>query len=642
MKKKGIIIFCALMLIAAAITAVLLRDDKLPAPSQASLDYIASEFNGLTLDESIDKVQSEKQQFDFFIQMGGNDNLYDKRTLVIPSDDEYKVPYSILPVDEYQQAFNEMITSLSFNQDIYYEYSLITLNIKDMPSKKQPTVKIKKITYMDGSEELSGESISEELKLDSDKTVKSIDVSVTYSYISALDSYHLSADKTDITEPGFTLKLAAVDKNYLSYTRDGDLNIIAEDISDKNGKILSSSSCVRGDVGFTDKMSGFVNSADKVSKKNNKDKNELIYRIATYYEQFEKEINESSLYQVACLFHGTPAAVTVYSVKDSAKENSEITIVPKHVVLYPVVEDEKSKVFYIIDQNGNKIVNNGRERLYAVTPPYFYTEHTEQRKDDDGGEYDITRYRLYKLDAQNKKLEQTAEIKDILKVSDNSFVTHDSNAIVLYNKNNEKPVVFSDNYSRINLLEFDDGRTGFFEFQDKQGYHIINDKGIHILPVTDYSIDNGGDNSLLFSPGFFIEDKINTADKRFYFINPEGNIFLTLNGYDKVYAIKNNMIHVSREKSHGFTDLQGKEVIPLIYEDARDFDNGYALVKKEDHWGVINTQGEVVIPFKYNTHNSRSTSNGLTSYGIDDKDYTMTELLNANGLKTENVPKTAH
>lgn len=143
-------------------------------------------------------------------------------------------------------------------------------------------------------------------------------------------------------------------------------------------------------------------------------------------------------------------------------------------------------------------------------------------------------------------------------------------------------------------------------------------------------------------PVFFIEDKINTADKQFYFINQEGAIFLTLNGYDKVYAIKNNMIHVSREKLHGFTDLQGKEVIPLIYENSRDFDNGYALVKKDDHWGVINTQGEVVIPFKYKTHNSRSTSNGLTSYGIDDKDYTMTELLNANGLKTENVPKAAH
>lgn len=503
MKKKGIIVFCALVLIVVIIVAVFLRDNKLPAPSQASLDYIASEFNGLTLDESIEKIQSEKQQFDFFIQMGGDDNLYDKRMLVMPSDDEYKIPYSILPVDEYQQAFNEMITSLSFSQDIYYGYSLITLNIKRMPSKQQPTVRIKKITYMDGSEELSDENISEELKLDNDKTVKNIDVNVMYSYISALDSYHLSADKTDITEPGFTLKLAGADKNYLSYTREGDLDIIAEDISDKNGKILSSSSCVRGDVGFTDKMNQFINGADKVSKKHNKDKDELIYRISAYYEQFEKEINESSLYQVACLFHGTPAAVTVYSVKDSAKENSEITIVPEHVVLYPVVEDEKSKVFYIIDQDGNKIVNNGRERLYAVTPPYFYTEHTEERKDDDGGKYDITRYWLYKLDTKNKKLEQIAEMESILNVSDDAFTTRDSNAIVLYNKHNEKPVVFSGNYSRINLLEFDDGRAGFFEFQDKQGYHIINDKGMHILPVTDYSIDKGGNNSLLFSPGFF-------------------------------------------------------------------------------------------------------------------------------------------
>lgn len=49
----------------------------------------------------------------------------------------------------------------------------------------------------------------------------------------------------------------------------------------------------------------------------------------------------------------------------------------------------------------------------------------------------------------------------------------------------------------------------------------------------------------------------------------------------------------------GFIDEKGKEIIPLIYDDASDFEDGLAKVKINGKWGMINKNGQVVIPIKY-------------------------------------------
>ena len=49
----------------------------------------------------------------------------------------------------------------------------------------------------------------------------------------------------------------------------------------------------------------------------------------------------------------------------------------------------------------------------------------------------------------------------------------------------------------------------------------------------------------------------------------------------------------------GYVDDAGKMVIPAIYEHAYCFTYGFAIVKKNDKWGAIDTNGKVVIPFKY-------------------------------------------
>ncbi|MBK9382312.1 MAG: WG repeat-containing protein [Chitinophagaceae bacterium] len=42
-----------------------------------------------------------------------------------------------------------------------------------------------------------------------------------------------------------------------------------------------------------------------------------------------------------------------------------------------------------------------------------------------------------------------------------------------------------------------------------------------------------------------------------------------------------------------------KIVVPFIFEESKDFSEGYAAVKKDGKWGFINTRNDMVIPFYY-------------------------------------------
>jgi len=50
---------------------------------------------------------------------------------------------------------------------------------------------------------------------------------------------------------------------------------------------------------------------------------------------------------------------------------------------------------------------------------------------------------------------------------------------------------------------------------------------------------------------------------------------------------------------YGFLDSTGKAVIPFVYDDAMDFSEGLAAVKKDGKYGFINNKGAVVIPFQF-------------------------------------------
>ncbi|WP_162817227.1 WG repeat-containing protein [Morganella morganii] len=644
--KKKVIAIPALLVIAAGMTYWFSGyEEKLPEPSQETLNYITKEFNDLTPEEAVKKIQAQKDQFDFFLGIRGKDELYSQRKTVLSEDEEYENAFFVLTPEEYKNKFNKALKEITFVQNIEHGYSTLDFVIPVVPTEKQLVVKIKKITYMDGIEEIKDIKVTNadnNISLNTQKTVKSIDANVTFRYISDLGRYHLTPDNPEISQDNYKLTLAKKDKNYLKYSLDGELNIVSENVTDKKGKILSSSSCSRGEVGHIEKMERFINGTAKAAEKYGKNKDELIKRVAGYYEQFEQETGEPATYLVECTYYGTPESVTVYTANKREREERDIILTPRYTSLYPVIEDEKTQTYYIIDQNGNEMINHGKEGVYSVGNGYFFTRHTENKKDDnDGEEYESTYYQIHKLDTANKKLDYIMRVNRVYSLSDDAFVVSDGNNILIFNVNYAEPIVISGKHTEADIVNSHDGSFEFFYYEDSKGTHVLNDKGEEILPVSDYRLEKGGDNTIKIRNSIFTDD-IATEDKKIYFINEDATIRLTLKGYDKAGEISNEMIKTERDNLYGFADIKGNEVVAPDYQEARDFDNGYALVRKNDHWGVINKQGDVVIPFKYSRHTAMSSMNGRISYSIDDKHYTMQELLDANGVKRDKITAAEH
>lgn len=49
----------------------------------------------------------------------------------------------------------------------------------------------------------------------------------------------------------------------------------------------------------------------------------------------------------------------------------------------------------------------------------------------------------------------------------------------------------------------------------------------------------------------------------------------------------------------GFIDEKGNKVIDAIYNEAKPFYEGLALVKRDKKWGYINKNGQEVIPIQF-------------------------------------------
>lgn len=71
--------------------------------------------------------------------------------------------------------------------------------------------------------------------------------------------------------------------------------------------------------------------------------------------------------------------------------------------------------------------------------------------------------------------------------------------------------------------------------------------------------------------------------------------------YDNFYQFEeeSNLAIVVKDEKFGFLNKSGKTVIPLIYDDAYDFKDGFAIVKKDGKEGLINLKAELKIPFIY-------------------------------------------
>ena len=86
--------------------------------------------------------------------------------------------------------------------------------------------------------------------------------------------------------------------------------------------------------------------------------------------------------------------------------------------------------------------------------------------------------------------------------------------------------------------------------------------------------------------------------------------------YDKYWEWSGDRAIVSNNQKFGYIDKNGKEIVPVIYDDMKlkHTEEGI-LAKKDGKWGFVDWQGQPVLPFQYDVL-SNILDNGLVAVNI--------------------------
>lgn len=131
-------------------------------------------------------------------------------------------------------------------------------------------------------------------------------------------------------------------------------------------------------------------------------------------------------------------------------------------------------------------------------------------------------------------------------------------------------------------------KDGLAIVQKGKKFGIIDTKGNVVVPFEYISLEWASD------PGVYQGSTGNAF----------GNGYVNLKGqrsalYHYIQSFYSDLAMVKENNHVGYINKEGKEVIPLIYQEGSGFSKGLATVKKEGKWGFINSNGKVIIPFKF-------------------------------------------
>lgn len=167
-----------------------------------------------------------------------------------------------------------------------------------------------------------------------------------------------------------------------------------------------------------------------------------------------------------------------------------------------------------------------------------------------------------------------------------------------------------EDYSLEKLAEITTGEYELYDFHD--GYAaikkdemlgVVNKKGeIIVPPIFHPGMNTDLDGNTCYA--FMSEDRMLLSKKidgklKFGFIDKNGNEIIPFI-YEEARNFTNGLSQVRRDGKRGYIDKEGKEVIPLIYRCAATFYSDMALVSKDaKKCEYIDKSGNVVASFDY-------------------------------------------
>ena len=158
-------------------------------------------------------------------------------------------------------------------------------------------------------------------------------------------------------------------------------------------------------------------------------------------------------------------------------------------------------------------------------------------------------------------------------------------------------------------------RQGVARVKKGRNYMYINLKGEPVIQDFDNYVIQNFDN-------YVIEPSDNTyivgvrKECKYMVYDLNGNLLDTYDSFINNWS-GNAIFGVKKGGKWGYIDGYGKVIIPLEYEEVRNFSEGLAAVRKDGKWGYINPKNEIVIPIEFTNKEVGFFKNGGAEYYTD-------------------------
>ncbi|KAA9338973.1 WG repeat-containing protein [Adhaeribacter soli] len=139
-------------------------------------------------------------------------------------------------------------------------------------------------------------------------------------------------------------------------------------------------------------------------------------------------------------------------------------------------------------------------------------------------------------------------------------------------------------------------KNSYIKLQDPSTdlFGLMNPNGKMILPFNYGKIFD-------FQEGLILVKDYNALyTGGFHFMDQYGKPAFKGRFHTVIGGFSNGLVAIGNEKGKfGYIDRQGNQIIDLNYDEATEFRNGVAIVKKGDFYGVIDLHEKIVEPFVY-------------------------------------------
>lgn len=268
---------------------------------------------------------------------------------------------------------------------------------------------------------------------------------------------------------------------------------------------------------------------------------------------------------------------------------------------------EKSKKYGVMNQKGEQILPVQYNQI-DITGMYLYVQNEQGTTiyDKNGAQVDMdsnvallnTSNEKYKIKIHNQDKTQYGLIdhegKQLIEEKYNYIQYLYDNYFIVSNENGKLGIIDDKDESKIEI--------NYDSLQKIQSTDLIqtkrteNEKQLtQIYDKTMHQICEMQDATIVSEDNYI---KIYNETETQYF-SKEGKKL------ENIQVYPNNKLFVKVENAkYGFIDKEGKLVVDYVYDKALEFNEyGFAAVKKEGKWGVINEQGQEIVSPTYELSN---------------------------------------